>query len=201
MSVESLVVRKRDGTTQCFLRHKYDASVRRMTYGLPSLCVDTHIIGPVIEQCVPGISTTEIGRLTEAQTLQQREVCSHYRTIAGRMMVKRLHKNTAKLPFSEAVHMAECGNIALLAFVDANQEVLDSSIIHARDFELPLGLIGAMEETLLRREDGRIIERPQHLIMRNACARHMYDVQAAVKCYNEGPDCITLPSHGRVLTK
>lgn len=69
-------------------------------------------------------------------------------------------------------------------FVMANKDVFDSSIVYDRDFEFDFFGFKTLERSYLFKLDGKIEERPQHMIMRVAAGIHTGDVDAAIETYN-----------------
>lgn len=86
--------------------------------------------------------------------------------------------------------------------VSANAEMLDSAIIYNRDFNYnlcvrlllfaPVGYLlrnlsfgfKTLERSYLLRIDGRVAERPQHMIMRVAVGIHGADIDRVIDTYN-----------------
>ena len=200
MTGEPIQVVKRKGSKENFNRDKFAASVFRMTYGLDNLSgedITAFIVLPVVTECLSSTSTrsADIVQKTERHILSaaasEARLENSFSKLAARLKADRLHKEIPKIPFSRfmmrAYDMCEGGTPTLRAFVRANQRVLDSNIIHARDFEFTSNVISAVETRLLRGTTGCLIERPQHWIMRLACMKHTDDIEAALKCYNETP--------------
>lgn len=66
----------------------------------------------------------------------------------------------------------------------ANASVLDSAIIYERDFQYNFFGFKTLERSYLLRLNGRVAERPQHLIMRVAVGIHGADIERALETYN-----------------
>jgi ribonucleoside-diphosphate reductase alpha chain len=67
--------------------------------------------------------------------------------------------------------------------IDKNKEVLDSSIIYDRDFDYDFFGFKTLERAYLLKINGKIAERPQHMLMRVAIGIHKKDIESAVKTY------------------
>lgn len=65
-----------------------------------------------------------------------------------------------------------------------NAEVLDSAVIYERDFHYQFFGFKTLERSYLLRIDGKIAERPQHMIMRVAVGIHGRDIERAIQTYN-----------------
>lgn len=65
-----------------------------------------------------------------------------------------------------------------------NSERLNSAVIHDRDFSYSYFGIKTLERSYLLKINGKIVERPQHMLMRVAVGIHGEDLDAAVETYN-----------------
>ncbi len=72
----------------------------------------------------------------------------------------------------------------VMEIIEANAELLDSSIIYDRDFGFDYFGFKTLEKSYLLRIDGKVSERPQHMYMRVAVGIHKEDVASAIKTYN-----------------
>ncbi len=61
---------------------------------------------------------------------------------------------------------------------------LDEAIIYDRDFGYDYFGFKTLERSYLMKVDGKVIERPQHLLMRVAVGIHGEDISAAIETYN-----------------
>jgi ribonucleoside-diphosphate reductase alpha chain len=68
--------------------------------------------------------------------------------------------------------------------VQANAAELDEAIIYDRDFGYDYFGFKTLEKSYLMKIDGKVIERPQHLIMRVAVGIHGEDIPAAIETYH-----------------
>ncbi|KAJ8524693.1 hypothetical protein ON010_g16423 [Phytophthora cinnamomi] len=65
----------------------------------------------------------------------------------------------------------------------AHKDELNSAIIHDRDFEYDYFGFKTLERGYLFRVNGKVVERPQQMIMRVALGIHKADIQAALETY------------------
>lgn len=65
-----------------------------------------------------------------------------------------------------------------------NADRLNSAIIHDRDFSYSYFGIKTLERSYLLKINGKIVERPQHMLMRVAVGIHGEDLDAAIETYN-----------------
>lgn len=65
-----------------------------------------------------------------------------------------------------------------------NAERLDSAIIYDRDFSYNYIGFKTLERSYLLKINGKIVERPQHMLMRVAVGIHEDDIDKAIETYN-----------------
>lgn len=118
-----------------------------------------------------------------------------YAVLAARIAVSNLHKNTLK-SFSETVKLMashvnpKTGEAAplvsdeLAAVVAEHAHRLDSEIIYMRDFDYDFFGFKTLERSYLLRVNGKVVERPQHMLMRVAVGIHGADIERAVETYH-----------------
>ncbi|TAH31030.1 MAG: ribonucleoside-diphosphate reductase subunit alpha, partial [Cytophagales bacterium] len=118
-----------------------------------------------------------------------------YAILAARIAVSNLHKLTSK-SFSNTMKRLytyddpKTGeNASLLSketyeVIRKNASLLDSSIIYERDFNYDYFGFKTLEKSYLLKLDGKIVERPQHMIMRVAVGIHGEDLESVIETYN-----------------
>ncbi|CAK0806020.1 unnamed protein product [Prorocentrum cordatum] len=117
-----------------------------------------------------------------------------FSTLAARIAVSNLHKNTAS-SFSETCRVlyeyrdAQGRSASLIAddvytFIQDNSELLDAAVNYQRDSDYDFFGFKTLEKSYLLRVNGKIVERPQHMLMRVACGIHCGNVEAAVETYD-----------------
>ncbi|KAI5723371.1 hypothetical protein M8J76_005145 [Diaphorina citri] len=65
-----------------------------------------------------------------------------------------------------------------------NADRLNSAIIYDRDFNYNFFGFKTLERSYLMKNNGRVVERPQHMLMRVAVGIHGEDIDAAIETYN-----------------
>jgi ribonucleoside-diphosphate reductase subunit M1 len=118
-----------------------------------------------------------------------------YALLAARIAISNLHKETKKV-FSQVIedlynyvnpktgkHSPMISNETYKVVMD-NADRLNSAIIYDRDFKYNFFGFKTLERSYLLKIDGKIAERPQHLIMRVAIGIHGTDIDAAIETYN-----------------
>ena len=72
----------------------------------------------------------------------------------------------------------------------ANKDELDSAIQNSRDFDYNYFGFKTLERSYLMKIDGKIAERPQHMLMRVSVGIHGEDIKSAIKvCKNNLEKC------------
>ena len=64
-----------------------------------------------------------------------------------------------------------------------NAEFLDSHVIYNRDFNYDYFGFKTLERSYLLKINGKIVERPQHMLMRVAVGIHLSDLDAVIETY------------------
>jgi ribonucleoside-diphosphate reductase alpha chain len=188
-------VLKRNGKKETVKFDKITARIQKLSYGLSSLVDVIEVTKKVIEGIYDGVTTSELDNLAAETAASLTTKHPDYALLASRIAVSNLHKNTEK-SFSETMHRlhdytdsATGRKMPLLAddvmeIIDANAELLDSSIIYDRDFGFDYFGFKTLEKSYLLRIDGVIAERPQHMYMRVSIGIHKDDIENAIKTYN-----------------
>ncbi|WP_026913867.1 ribonucleoside-diphosphate reductase subunit alpha [Christiangramia portivictoriae] len=189
-----MYVVKRDGHKEPVMFDKITARVKKLCYGLNELVDPVKVAMRVIEGLYDNVSTSELDNL--AAEIAATMTTSHpdYAKLAARISVSNLHKNTKK-SFSEVmtdlyeyVNPRTSEKAALLSdevydVIMANKEKLDSTIIYNRDFNYDYFGFKTLERSYLLKLDGKIVERPQHMLMRVSIGIHPDDLDSAIETY------------------
>lgn len=191
-----MYVVKRDGRHASVSFDKITSRITKLCYGLNPKYVDPVCIAQkVIQGVYPGVTTVELDELaaqTAASFATQHPDCS---ILAARISVSNLHKMTSK-SFSETVHILrhyvhpKTGESAPLIsetvydIVMQNKDKLNATLIHDRDFEFDYFGFKTLEKSYLLKVNGKVIERPQHMLMRVAVGIHHDDVDRAIETYD-----------------
>ena len=191
-----MFVIKRDGRREQVLFDKVTARIQKLCYGLAPEHIDSlEVAQKTILGIYDGVSTSELDNLAAEVAASLTTKHPDYAILAARIAVSNLHKNTKK-SFSET--MADLYNYIdpksgqkaqLLAddiykIIADNADRLDSSIIYDRDFGYDYFGFKTLEKSYLLRLNGRVAERPQHMIMRVAVGIHHQDIESAIETYN-----------------
>ncbi len=189
-----MYVVKRDGHKEPMMFDKITARVKKLCYGLNELVDPVKVAMRVIEGLYDGVTTSELDNLAAEIAATMTIAHPDYAKLAARISVSNLHKNTKKV-FSEVVKdlytyvNPRTGKDAPLisdevyAVIMENKEKLDSTIIYNRDFSYDYFGFKTLERSYLLKLNGRIAERPQHMLMRVAVGIHLGDLDAVLETY------------------
>jgi ribonucleoside-diphosphate reductase alpha subunit len=190
-----MFVIKRNGLKETVKFDKITARIQKLSYGLSSLVDVIDLAMKTIEGIYDGVSTTELDNLAAEISASLTTRHPDYALLASRIAVSNLHKNTIK-SFSQTmrklhqyVDPVTGKQLPLLAdevmeIIEANAEMLDSTIIYDRDFGFDYFGFKTLEKSYLLKLNGIIAERPQHLYMRVAIGIHKHDLESALKTYH-----------------
>ncbi len=190
-----MYVIKRDGRKEPVKFDKITARVKKLCYGLSPIVQPELVAMKVIEGLYDGVSTYELDNLAAEVSASKTIEHPDYALLASRISVSNLHKNTKK-SFSDTIDDLYTyidpitgENASLIAtdvhqIVQDNAEYFDSHIIYDRDFKYDFFGFKTLERAYLLKINNKIVERPQHMLMRVAVGIHKEDIEAAVKTYN-----------------
>ncbi|MDG1189519.1 MAG: ribonucleoside-diphosphate reductase subunit alpha, partial [Flavobacteriales bacterium] len=189
-----MFVVKRDGRKEFIKFDKITARIQKLCYGFSDLVEPTAVAMKVIEGIYEGVTTSELDNLAAEVSASMTTRHPDYALLASRISVSNLHKDTKK-SFSET--MVDLYNYVnpktgkkapliaddVIKIIKKNAELLDSTIIYDRDFCYDYFGFKTLERSYLLRLNGKIAERPQHMLMRVAIGIHKDDIQSAIETY------------------
>ncbi|CUM63481.1 uncharacterized protein PRCAT00001057001 [Priceomyces carsonii] len=191
-----MYVYKRDGRKEPVRFDKITARVQRLCYGLDTGHVDAVAITQrVISGVYQGVNTIELDNLAAETAAYMTTIHPDYASLAARIAISNLHKQTTK-QFSQVckelydyvnpktgLHSPMISK-ETYEIVQANANELNSAIVFDRDFNYNYFGFKTLERSYLLRIDGKVAERPQHLIMRVAVGIHGDDIERVIESYN-----------------
>ncbi len=191
-----MFVIKRDGRKEAVKFDKITARIQKLCYGLDHQHVNPIFIAMrVIEGVYNGVTTIELDNLAAEVAAAMTAKHPDYALLAARIAISNLHKNTNK-SFSATIKALysyidpKSGKSASLIahdvyeIVQKHAELLDSTIIYDRDFGYDYFGFKTLEKSYLLKINGKIVERPQHMLMRVAIGIHKEDIDAAIETYH-----------------
>jgi ribonucleoside-diphosphate reductase alpha subunit len=192
----SMKVIKRSGKAEIVSFDKITARIKKLCYGLSQKYVEPiEIAKKVIQGLYDGVPTTELDNLAAETAASMASIHPDYALLAARIAVSNLHKSTDK-SFSATIHELyhyidpkteqKAGLIGddTYEVVMANRDLLDSALIYDRDYEFDYFGFKTLERSYLLRMHGKVVERPQHLLMRTAVGIHGNNMEEAIRTYH-----------------
>ncbi|KAL7069119.1 putative ribonucleoside-diphosphate reductase, large subunit [Cryptosporidium serpentis] len=167
--------------------------ISKLSYGLHPLVDPARVAQAVINGMYSGIKTSELDELASQTCAYMAASHPDFSKLAARISISNLHKNT----YSDIVEVAN----QLISFKDVhgypapllsqtvydfiieNKDRLNSVIDFSRDFEYDYFAFKTLERSYLLRVDDKIVERPQHLLMRVSCGIHYGNIDVAIETY------------------
>lgn len=149
----------------------------------------------VINGLYTGVTTLELDNLAAETAATMTTDHADYAVLAARIAVSNLHKETKK-QFSDV--MDDLWNMEneylkqkqpMISdfhhdIIMRNADRLNSAIIYDRDFGYNYFGFKTLERSYLLKIHGKIVERPQHMLMRVAVGIHGEDIESAIETYN-----------------
>ncbi|WP_462247539.1 ribonucleoside-diphosphate reductase subunit alpha [Ekhidna sp.] len=191
-----MLVVKRDGRRESVKFDKITARIEKLCYGLNSDYVKpVEIAKKVIDGLYDGVSTIELDNLAAETAATMTTRHPDFAKLAARISISNLHKvtetsfsNTMKRMY-EYINPKTGENAALLStevygIIRSNAKKLDDAINYERDYNYDYFGYKTLERSYLMKLDGKIVERPQHMLMRVSVGIHGEDIDAAVQTYN-----------------
>lgn len=186
---------KRDGRPQEVSFDKIKKRIEQLCHGLNMQYIDViEICKKVIQGLYDGITTSVLDNLAAETAASMTTVHPDYAVLAARIAVSNLHKNTST-SFSRTVKQlhgyidpktgenAQLISDELAQVVTKHRKVLDSAVVHERDYDFDYFGFKTLERSYLLRLDGQVVERPQFLFLRTALGIHGEDIAAALETY------------------
>ncbi|KAK6464488.1 ribonucleoside-diphosphate reductase large chain 1 [Scheffersomyces coipomensis] len=191
-----MYVFKRDGRKEPVRFDKITARVQRLCYGLDPNHVDAvSITQRVISGVYHGVTTIELDNLAAETAAYMTTIHPDYAILAARIAVSNLHKQTTKLYSQVSKELYDYVNpktdlhspmISRETYdiIQKHSDELNSAIVYDRDFNYNYFGFKTLERSYLLRINGKVAERPQHLIMRVAIGIHGDDIERVIESYN-----------------
>jgi ribonucleoside-diphosphate reductase alpha chain len=190
-----MFVLKRNGKKEPVKFDKVTARIEKLSYSLSPLVDIYEVAKKTIEGIYESVPTTELDNLAAETAASLTTKHPDYATLASRIAVSNLHKNTVK---SFSVTMRKLHSYVnhatgkrmpmiaddVMAIINEHADLLDSTIIYDRDYAFDYFGFKTLEKSYLLRIDGKIAERPQHMYMRVAVGIHKDDIESAIKTYH-----------------
>ncbi|XP_076288192.1 ribonucleoside-diphosphate reductase large subunit-like [Lasioglossum baleicum] len=191
-----MFVVKRDGRAENVHFDKITTRLQKLCYNLDVDYVDpTAITLRVISGLYSGVSTVQLDNLAAETAATMTTIHPDYAILAARIAISNLHKETKK-SFSDIIHdlhhvrdQYTNEHTPIISekyynIVKNNANRLNSAIIYDRDFNYNYFGFKTLERSYLLKIGEKVVERPQHMLMRVAVAIHQENIDEAIETYN-----------------
>ncbi|KAK3576877.1 hypothetical protein CHS0354_012932 [Potamilus streckersoni] len=191
-----MYVIKRGNRKETVMFDKITSRIQKLCYGLNMEFVDPAAITlKVINGLYQGVTTVELDNLAAETAATMTVKHPDYALLAARIAVSNLHKETKKV-FSEVMDdlykyiNPKTGKHSPMISEDthriimANADALNSAIIYDRDYSYNYFGFKTLERSYLLKNGKKVMERPQHMLMRVSVGIHRDDIKAAIETYN-----------------
>ncbi len=191
-----MIVVKRDGRRESVKFDKITARIEKLCYELNlDFVKPIEIAKKVIDGLYDGVSTIELDNLAAEIVATMTTRHPDFAKLAARIAISNLHKvtetsfSTTMKRMYEYVNPKTEENAARLSkevygIIRANAKKLDDTIDYSRDYNYDFFGYKTLERSYLMKLDGKVVERPQHMLMRVAVGIHGEDIVAAIETYN-----------------
>jgi len=191
-----MFVTKRDGSEEPMCFDKITNRLKKLMWGLDNKNINLFQVSKkIIQGMYNKIETVKLDELSS-------QICANlitehldYGTLASRIEISNLHKQTKK-KFSLVIedlynyvnpNTGENGSLIskqLYRIVNSNKKKINSSIIYDRDYNYDYFGIKTLQKSYLLKIDKKVIERPQHMLMRVSIGIHGKNLDKAIETYN-----------------
>ena len=188
---ESMYVVKRNGEREEVSFDKCLKRIQKLSKDLKINPIEVSKL--IITQIFDGVETSKLDELAAEICAAKTTIHPDYGKLASRIIISNHHKNTSP-SYSEVVQVLWDNkdvlgnhnpliNENLYKMVIANKDKINATLDYEKDFTYDYFGFKTLERAYLMRINGKIIERPQHLLMRVSLAIHKDDLKEALKSY------------------
>ncbi|XP_014211262.2 ribonucleoside-diphosphate reductase large subunit [Copidosoma floridanum] len=191
-----MFVVKRNGHTEEVHFDKITSRIQKLCYSLDMDFIDpTAITFRVINGLYSGVTTVELDNLAAETAATMTTKHADYAILAARIAVSNLHKETKKVfsdvmsDLHEMINPVTKEHTPMISkeyneIIQKHKDRLNSAIIYDRDFGYNYFGFKTLERSYLLKINDKVVERPQHMIMRVAVAIHKEDLDKVIETYN-----------------
>jgi len=188
-----MFVTKRSGDHEDVDFGKILKRIETLCNGLDNQFIDpVKISQKVIQGLFPGVTTSQLDDLAAETAAYMSTSHPDFSTLAARITVSNLHKNTSPSFVETVTRLHDYKHLGTSASLIADDvyetvlrfsEVLETIIDYSRDYDYDFFGIKTLERSYLLKIDNKIVERPQHMILRVAVGIHLDDMDAVLETY------------------
>lgn len=190
-----MIVIKRDGTSEEMSFDKITARVKMMCKGLSPTINPQKLALKVMNSLYDGVTTSEIDTELAETSASMSTIHPDYSQLAANISVSNLHKNTQGSFIQKMASLynyvnPKTGGYAPIVSKEifdlawSYREEIESHIKYSRDYTYDYFGFKTLEKSYLLKIDGRIVERPQDMLMRVSLGIHGEDLKSAFRTYD-----------------
>jgi ribonucleoside-diphosphate reductase alpha chain len=175
----------RSGKKEAVQFDKITHRIQKLTYGLDTIFVDPmEVAKKTIQGLFDGITTVELDNLSAEVAAYMSSVHPDYSRLASRIAMSNLHRNTSDSFIETVNRLAESLDPTILELAQVHKDRINAEIAYSRDFEYDYFGFKTLERAYLLKYKGKIIERPQHMLMRVSLGIHPDNIDSAMETYH-----------------
>lgn len=193
--INFMKVIKRNGTSEEMKFDKVTQRISQMCKGLSDIIDPQKLAMNVIDGLYDGVSTSEIDTQIAETAAVKVVVHPDFSQLAANVSISNLHKNT-KQTFSTV--MKDLYNYVnpknkkhspivskeLMDVIKKNSAAINARVVNNRDYNYDYFGFKTLEKSYLKRINGEVVERPQHMLMRVSLGIHGEDLENAFITYD-----------------
>ncbi len=187
---------KRNGKKEPFRFDKIQGRLEKQTFNLNADFIDVHPLAiKIATGCYDGITSRELDNLAAETAASMAPKHPDYSILASRIAISALHKESEKY-FSDTIENLyryiepktgdKAGLISdeVYKIIMENKDQLNAAVINDRDFNFDYFGFKTLEKSYLLKINGKVVERPQHLLMRVSVGIWKENIAEAIKTYD-----------------
>lgn len=194
-STKNMFVTTRTGEKQPICPDRIKERLIELSYDLHHINFDM-VTTIVVTGIYDGIKTEELDDLSAETCAYMNIMHPDYLKLAARITINNLHKNTTdnfyELLKELNTYRDEHGrdskliNDDIIRVIDneENRKRIQNAIRYERDLNFDFFGIKTLEKSYLLKVQGKIAERPQHMLMRVSLCIHYDDIDSVIETYN-----------------
>jgi ribonucleoside-diphosphate reductase alpha chain len=181
---------------------RYDSITDRNIELSKDLNIDVAYLSKMVIQSLKnGMTTTEIDELAAETAAYMSSYEPDYDVLSARITVSNHHKSTSSSFFETMKNLydhinkdterkSNVINDNFMKFIETHKDIIEQNIDYSKDFNYSYFGFKTLQRLYLLKVDKKIVERPQHMLMRVACAIYSTtngggDIKRAIQCYKD----------------
>uniref|UniRef100_A0A8C9LJT6 Ribonucleoside-diphosphate reductase n=1 Tax=Piliocolobus tephrosceles TaxID=591936 RepID=A0A8C9LJT6_9PRIM len=192
--IQTMYVLNRKGEEEDISFDRILKRIQRLSDGLHELVDPARVTQGVINGMYSGIKTCELDELAAQTCAYMATTHPDFSVLAARITTDNLHKNTSD-DIAEVAELlykfkdirdrpASLISKEVYDFIIKHKDRLNKEIDYKRDFNYDYFGFKTLERSYLLRINNKIVERPQHMLMRVSIGIHIDDLEKALETYH-----------------